>query len=198
MSPNLLREPPLTPAAEPGPYRRGDYDRLSGEPRCELILGRLYVSPSPSVLHQVVVLLLGRLLDAAASSAGGLALVAPIDVVLAEHTVVQPDVLYLSAARRGLAGERIEGAPDLVVEVLSAGTVRRDRGEKLVLYAQAGVREVWLVDPAERQIEHLVNEGGRFLVCLPVDGAYRSPALPELRLDVAGFWRELTARLPGA
>jgi Uma2 family endonuclease len=198
MSVALLREPPLALPRELGPYRRPDYEDLPGEPRCELIHGRFYLSPSPSPLHQVVAFRLGRLLDDVASASGGLLLLAPIDVVLAEHSVVQPDVIYLSAARRGIVGERIEGAPDLLVEVLSPGTARRDRDEKLALYAESGVREYWIVDPRELQVEFLINEGGRFVVALPVGGEYRSRVLPEIHLDLPSFWGAVGSTLPGS
>ena len=124
--------------------------------------------------------------------------VALLDMILADHSVVQPDVIYLNAASRAIIGERLEGAPDLVVEVLSAGTTRRDRGEKLALYAETGIREYWIVDPAERQIEFLVNEGGRFVVALPAGAEYRSQALPELHLDLLALWREVDATLAGS
>jgi Uma2 family endonuclease len=191
----FLTETPLAPPADLGPYRRRDYEALPDEPRCELIFGRLYVSPSPLVLHQVVALLLHGLLDRIAAARGGLALAAPLDVHLADHSVVQPDVIYVSAARRGIVQERLEGAPDLLVEVLSPGTARRDRGEKLLLYARSDVREYWIVDPKERQIEFLVNEGGRFVVAVPEGTEYRSPVLPEIHLDIAAFWREVDRRL---
>lgn len=110
----------------------------------------------------------------------------------------QPDVIYLTAANRGIIGQRLEGAPDLVVEVLSAGTTRRDRGEKLALYAETGIREYWIVDPSERQIEFLVNESGRFVVALPAGAEYRSKELPELHLDLLVFWREVDETLAGA
>lgn len=198
MSVALLREPPLALPRELGPYRRPDYEDLPGEPRCELIHGRFYVSPSPSPLHQVVVGQLWEVFRESARAVGGLTLFAPVDVVLADHSVVQPDVLYLSAARRGIVGERIEGAPDLLVEVLSPGTARRDRDEKLALYAESGVREYWIVDPRERQIEFLVNEAGRFVVALPVGGEYRSRVLPEVLLDLPSFWGAVGSTLPGA
>ena len=191
----LLKEPPLALPADLGPYRRRDYATLPDEPRCELIFGRFYLSPSPSAMHQVVVLLLSRLLDEIADASGGLALPAPLDVHLAEHSVVQPDVMYVSASRREIVRERLEGAPDLVVEVLSPGTSRRDRGEKLRLYSQAGVREYWVVDPAERQIEFLANREGDFVVVLPAGETYRSPAVPEIRLSLAEFWQRVDAKL---
>lgn len=191
----LLKEPPLALPADLGPYRRRDYASLPDEPRCELIFGRFYLSPSPSTLHQVVVQLLWRLLDEIADTSGGAAFLAPLDVHLAEHSVVQPDVMYVSASRREVVQRWLEGAPDLVVEVLSPGTSRRDRGEKLRLYSQAGVREYWVVDPAERQIEILTNREGDFVVVLPDGETYRSQAVPEIRLSLPDFWRRVDAKL---
>ncbi len=197
MSPTLLAEVPLAPAAELGPYRLADYEAWPEEERCELLFGRLYKSPSPSPRHQLAVLLLWRRLHELARATGGLALAAPIDVVLAEHSVVQPDVVYVSAPRLGIVGDqRIQGPPDLVVEVLSPGSARRDRDEKLLLYGEAGVREYWLVDPAERQIEILVADRGEFRVQVPVGGDYRSRVTPELRLDLFDFWQELEGAFP--
>jgi Uma2 family endonuclease len=187
----LLKEPPLSPPDDLGPYRREDYETLSGEPRCELIYGRFYVSPSPSVVHQVVAFAFARHLYGIASAVGGKVLAAPMDVALADHSVVQPDVLYISPSRKAILKERIEGVPDLVVEVLSPGTSRRDRGDKLALYAAMGVPEYWIADAIERQIELLVNEGGRFVVALPEGGVYRSRALPEIHLDLAVFWKKV-------
>jgi len=192
----FLREPPLAPSSDLGPFRREDYEALPDEPRCELIFGRFYLSPSPSPLHQAVALLLWRRLHEIAVRTGGLALAAPLDIAFAVHSVVQPDVLYFTAARRGVARNRIEGAPDLVVEVLSPGTARRDRGEKLALYAGSSAREYWVVDPLERQIEFMVNEDGRFVVVLPEGGEYHSKALPELHLDLAELWSEVGKMLP--
>ncbi|HEX3553922.1 MAG TPA: Uma2 family endonuclease [Thermoanaerobaculia bacterium] len=188
MSVALLKEPPLSPFPDLGPYRREDYEALPGEPRCELIHGRFYVSPSPSIVHQVVAGLLYQHLYGIARTTGGKAYIAPLDVNLADHSVVQPDILYVSSRRRAILQERVEGVPDLVAEVLSPGTARRDRGEKLILYAEMGLPEYWIADGAERQIEFLVNEGGRFVVALPENGVYRSRALPEIHLDLAAFW----------
>ena len=187
----LLKEPPLTPPTELGPYRRADYDALPDEPRCELLFGRFYLSPSPSPLHQMVAFLLAQHLFTIAKATGGLTFLAPLDVALADHSVVQPDILYISAARRRVVRGRIEGAPDLVVEVLSPGSLRRDEDEKLALYAQSEVLEYWIVNPVERQIRFLVRQGDRFVVVLPTGTEYRSEALPEIRFDVEAFWREV-------
>jgi Uma2 family endonuclease len=200
MSVALLEDTPLVPLPELGPYRRADYEALPDEPRCELIRGRFYLSPAPTPLHQIVLLLLaGHFLEIAEAS-GGLAAVAPLDVPLASHSVVQPDVVYLTAARRKIVGKRLEGVPDLVIEVLSPATSRRDRGEKLALYAESGesgVREYWIVDPEARQIEFLVNDGGHFVVTMPSGAEYRSPGIREVWLDLATFWQRVAAMLAG-
>jgi Uma2 family endonuclease len=117
-------------------------------------------------------------------------------VTLAEHSIVQPDVIFISHERRQIARERIEGAPDLVVEVLSPATVGRDRGEKQQLYATAGVAEYWLVDPLTQQIEFLVREGDRFAVDLPEDGLYRSRVIPGLEIDLLSFWTAVSDMTP--
>jgi Uma2 family endonuclease len=203
MSVALLEDTPLVPPHELGPYRRADYEALPEEPRCELIRGRFYLSPAPTPLHQIVLILLGGHFLEIAEASGGLAAVAPLDVPLAIHSVVQPDVMYLTAARRKLVGQRLEGVPDLVIEILSPATSRRDRGEKLALYAasggggESGVREYWIVDPEARQIEFLVNDGGHFVVTLPSGADYRSPVIREVRLDLAAFWQRVAAMLAG-
>lgn len=197
MSPAVLEEVAVSPLSALGPYGREDYDRLPDEPRCELLYGRLVVSPSPSLLHQFVLLEIVRFLADVGDRCGGAALVSPVDVYLAPHSVVQPDALYVSTARRSILGAKIEGAPDLVVEVLSPGTARRDRGDKLRLYAESGVGEYWVVDGAERQIEFLVADGhGSFRVALPIDGIYRSARLPELELDLERLWQGVERKLP--
>jgi len=82
----LLKDVPLAPPDDLGRYRREDYEVLPDQPRCELIYGRFYLSPSPSLLHQVLVGLLFEKLRRAARKAGGWAFVAPLDVYLTDHS----------------------------------------------------------------------------------------------------------------
>ena len=84
---------------------------------------------------------------------------------------------------------------DLVVEIIS-GTSRRDRVEKLDLYARFDVREYWIVDPETQLFEFLINEGGRFLIHSPVNDRYQSSRLPEVAVQLADFWQEVEERLP--
>lgn len=196
MSIEPLHDVSTSPRSALGPFRRGDYDALPAEARCELISGWIVMSPSPIVAHQVLVSLLWRLFDDYAAAVGGFAGLAPLDCVLSDHTVVQPDVLYVAPERLAIVGDRrVEGAPDLVVEVLSPATMRRDRQDKLRRYAEAGVQELWLADPAGTQVEFLVNRNGVFSVRLPLDGAYVSEVFPGLRLDLDALWAGVARRL---
>lgn len=184
-------EAPATPLSELGPFREDDYWALPDEPRCELLYGRLLLTPSPSLRHQRASIRLAVWLDGQAAALGGEALIAPLDVRLADHSIVQPDLMFVSPERRSILRERVHGAPDLLIEILSPSTARRDRGEKLRLYAESGVSEYWVVDPAGSTFEFLVLRGGRFVVELPVDGVYASSVIPGLSLDLAAFWKSI-------
>jgi Uma2 family endonuclease len=187
-------ETPPAPRSGLGPYRETDYLGLPDEPRCELLYGRLLVAPAPTARHQHIVLNTARILADCADRRGDRALISPIDVVLADHSVVQPDVIYVRAARCSIVRDRVEGAPDLVVEVLSPGTARRDLGEKLRIYAEAGVAEYWIVDPTLYTFEFLVNTGDGFRVSLPEGPVYRSATIAGLELDLEAFWRSIPIR----
>jgi Uma2 family endonuclease len=157
---------------------------------CEVVDGELFMSAAPNVPHQVVVGNIYRpLYIFVASRRLGMVYVAPIDLVLdkARPLVLQPDVCFVSVARMAIVGERIEGPPDLVIEVLSAGTGDRDRGRKLGWYARYGVQEAWLVDLDSRVIEvYRLAAGG-----CELRGTYRpgdslsSEVLPGFALDPA-------------
>jgi Uma2 family endonuclease len=112
---------------------------------------------------------------------------APLDVVLSNYDVAQPDVLFVSNERSGIITEaNVQGAPDLVIEVLSPRTAQYDRGYKRTLYGRFGVREYWLVDPEAEAVEVLTGSD-RGLVA---HATYRlgdtlaSPLLPELDVGI--------------
>ena len=89
---------------------------------------------------------------------------APCDVYLSRHDVVQPDILFIGAQRQGMIEEKlIRGAPDLLVEVLSSSSQARDREMKRKLYGRFGVREYWLVDPERRRVEILTRQENQSL-----------------------------------
>jgi Uma2 family endonuclease len=86
-------------------------------------------------------------------------------------------------------------APDWACEIVSPSTAAIDRARKMPIYARSGVGEYWIVDPAERQIEFLINENGRFVVALPTGAVYHSALRPEISLDLEAFWGQVERRL---
>ena len=145
-----------------------DYYRLDDERRYEISNGELIPMqpPSPDSSHQRESLRLAILLhDFVAKRKLGEVLVAPLDVVFDEANTAQPDVMFISKANAGIVQKRgIFGAPDLVVEILSPGSIRRDRYEKQTLYARFGVKEYWLLDHANQSLEVLALHDGAYVV----------------------------------
>ncbi len=124
--------------------------------RYEFIGGRLYMTPAPVIRHQRVSRRLqSALMQVLRDGGHGEVFYAPVLVEFpGTGDRVQPDILFVSNERRGIIGEKqVTGAPDLVVEILSPSTARRDRGVKLDLYARCGVREYWIVDPEEDVVD---------------------------------------------
>ncbi|HLX09209.1 MAG TPA: Uma2 family endonuclease [Thermoanaerobaculia bacterium] len=123
--------------------------------RHELIDGEHYVSPSPRPKHQRAAgNLHGHLFMFLRQHPLGRAYLAPLDVVFSEINCVVPDLLYLSREReaRQMTERNLEGAPDLVVEVLSPSTKHIDQGAKLRLYGRFGVPEYWVIDPSNEVV----------------------------------------------
>ncbi|NPV79697.1 MAG: Uma2 family endonuclease [Firmicutes bacterium] len=166
-----------------------DYCRMPSGERYELVEGDLRkMTPAPSVFHQKVS---GRIEKAlwrwVEDRDLGEVYHAPIDVVLSEHNVFQPDVLYISRERLGIIKEAyIGGAPDLVVEILSPSTAELDRVTKRQIYSRYGVREFWIVDPDGRSIE-VAAHNGRELATVqvyPLGTILESPLLNGFRLKI--------------
>ena len=129
----------------------------------ELWDGELIRSPAPTPSHQQLIVRLLCEMDGFVSERKlGTVFVSPIDVVLTQRRVVQPDLLFISNKRGGIVQDRIRGVPDLAVEVLSPGTRRRDRVDKKNLYEQFGLPEYWIVDPESRTIEVFVLVKGAY------------------------------------
>jgi Uma2 family endonuclease len=148
----------MAPIAEALKLTYEDYLELPEDGnRHELIDGDHVMTPSPGTLHQRVSMNLSLLIGGfLGRHAVGTLLAAPIDVVLSELDVVQPDLVFVAAARSEIITQQhIAGAPDLVVEILSSTTRRRDEVTKRKLYARFGVREYWVVDPELERIRVL-------------------------------------------
>lgn len=158
----------------------------------EVIDGEVKELPSPGGEHQLTVgklyFRLFRLLEAKGL---GVLLLAPFDVVISRNPLRtrQPDLLFLSTERGGsLANvrrlQRLETAPDLVIEILSPNETTQQWLSKLRDYAQLGVREMWLVDPDSRTIEVIVIENGQWRSGVVFTGneALQSLVLPDIEL----------------
>ena len=154
--------------------------------RYELYDGEVYVVPSPLPLHQIVSARLHLALSDYVRAHGGTVLYAPLDIVLTEYDVVQPDLLLFTRDRDRLIDPRkvTRHAPDLAIEILSPGTSGNDRGRKMQLLARHGVREYWLVDPQAVTIEVYWLSGNQFALAGTAAGdqPLQSPLLPALSL----------------
>jgi Uma2 family endonuclease len=135
---------------------RHDYEEMpQGPPYYQVIEGDLVMSPSPTTFHQHIIVNLAvifrRFLE---KKSLGEIFIAPLDVFLDEVNIYQPDVIFVSSQRRSIiTAKGIEGAPDLIVEILSPSTAKLDKGSKRKIYARHGVRELWLVDPETQSIQ---------------------------------------------
>ena len=188
-------------SAAPAPDVRLTYDDFLLFPddgkRHELIDGVHYVTPAPRMRHQDLVgrlhLAIGNYL--AQHPAAGRVYFAPVDVVLSNHDIVEPDLLFIAGDQAGIITEKnVQGAPALVVEVMSKSTRKRDAQIKRRLFEQVGVREYWLVDPELDtvqvlrlspesrlvRIEELTEEDG---------GTLTTPLLPGCSIDVRALFR---------
>ncbi len=152
------------PIPEKERYTYADYAALPEGAPYQLIDGELVMTASPNIQHQRIVRRLLRVMDAFVEENDlGEVFVSPVDVYLSETDTPVPDLVFVAKERLGIVGaQKIEGAPDLVVEVLSPSTGYYDLRKKKRLYAEAGVAEYWVVDPLEESVEVHTNAGGAF------------------------------------
>ena len=138
-----------------------DYLKIRDDKRYEIIEGEIQVAPAPTTLHQAVLMTLYKMMDG--NLKDGIILIAPVDVVLSEKNVVQPDIVVVSKERKDIIEERgIFGSPDLVVEIVSPGSFERDTEIKRELYARHGIEEYWIVFPKEELVEVLALSEDRY------------------------------------
>lgn len=131
----------------------------------ELINGVVVRKASPSPIHQRISMQLAAAMhDYCEINHLGIVLAAPTDVFLDAYNHLIPDIIFISEGRTGIIDYRegIFGAPDLVVEIISPGSIVQDRVDKRAVCEQSGVREYWLVDPENRSIEVFQNLNGEF------------------------------------
>ena len=182
-------------------FTYGDYRTWNDDERWELIDGIPFcMSPAPKVVHQSILMELGKQFAVYLTGKPCKVFPAPFDVRLPEAdenddlvtTVVQPDLTVIcDKGKLDEAGCR--GAPDLVVEILSPGTAQKDLKIKFVRYERAGVREYWIVDPTAQTV---------MVFFLGADGRYGRPSVyvdtdrplvgifPDLEIDLAAVFAD--------
>jgi Uma2 family endonuclease len=163
----LLEREPVIEQAQQRRYTFADYKALDVDDDFfyELINGELVKKSAPKPLHQIIQAKLFRLMvNYVFDNNLGILLCAPVDVYVDEYSVPQPDLLFIRKDNEHIiTDDGVMGAPDLVVEIISPSSARRDRKDKLKLYEQRGVPEYWIVEPANATIERyslrLTSEG---------------------------------------
>ena len=143
-------------------YTCSDYLTWPDEERWEIVAGVAYnMTPAPGIKHQNVVINFSSYLKQQLKGKPCRPFVAPTDVVLSNHDIVQPDIFVVCDEKK-ITETDIQGAPDLVVEVLSPATALKDKREKKALYERSAVREYIIIDPIELYLERFVLKGKRY------------------------------------
>jgi Uma2 family endonuclease len=157
--------------------------------RHEIIDGVHFVSPAPFTPHQRVVGNLYFIIRSFLEKRRlGSIWLAPFDVVLSMHDIVEPDLVYLSkAAEESILTEKhIRGAPDLLIEVLSKSTRRSDLVRKRACYERCGVPEYWIVDPEEETVRVFRRQGSGYgdpiLLSRAAGDILTTPIIPGLEI----------------
>ena len=162
--------------------------------RREIVDGELFVTPSPISRHQrIVIRIASAILFYLRDHPIGELFTAPLDVILSDYDVLEPDLLFVLNEHRGIIQDWVRGAPDLVIEVLSPSTARQDRGPKLKAYARFGVPECWIADPDEQIVEvYRIGETGYLEPRRFLQGhTLTSPLLPGFALPVRDIFQSL-------
>ena len=175
-------------------YTREDYEALPEGAPYQLIEGKLIMSPAPTSWHQIII---GRLHIALQPFVEkhqlGITLLSPVDVYLTETNAFQPDLIYISKDRLSILGDRVEGAPDLVIEILSPSNAYYDLKQKKTVYESAGVREYWIVDPMEQSAEIYSNgdEGFTLRCQLRAKGNIDTGIFDGFEYNIKELWKPI-------
>jgi Uma2 family endonuclease len=161
----------------------------------ELINGELVKKSAPSPRHQGIAFDVAFMMKqyCVTNNLGGRVFVAPVDVIVDDYSAPQPDVLFISKLRLDIiTNDGVMGAPDIVMEVLSPSSIKRDRNDKRKLYQRVGVPEYWILDPQNRSIEvyALTPEGYDITSFAAEQGSVQSGVLTGFSVDVQAIMTE--------
>lgn len=172
-----------------------DYLRLEEETgyQYEVLEGKLVKEPSPNVMHQRVSRRLQRILEDYFWKVDPESDIfnAPLDVTFSDTTVVQPDLFYIPSSENNIIKEkRIDGSPELVVEIISPYNPRKDRLQKMQIYCKAGINHYWLVNPEEKTLECFALRDGNYtlLVTSMDEDVVEHPEFEGLNISLDKLW----------
>lgn len=157
----------------------------------ELLNGEIVKYSAPESKHQIVSANLFRKLDGYFEKKLGRGLYAPISVFLDEYNAPQPDLLFVSTQNQEIIQQKgVMGVPDLMVEIVSPGSVVRDRVHKKEIYEQAEVPEYWIVDPKYFTVEvyELTDSGYALFEDVEGEGTIESKVIEGLKIDVGDIF----------
>lgn len=181
----------MSTLSHPLTYTDLERERETTTDRLELIDGEIFVTPSPTPWHQIIIHRLAVILDRAIVEPGlGIVMEAPLDVFLDGQNILQPDVVGLLRDRKDLLGSKnLEGPPSLAIEVLSPSSSRYDRRKKRDLYAQRGVPEYWIVDPEARTAKtYSDHRDGRYQTEQTTSDIAVSATIPGLSVELTALF----------
>jgi len=177
-----------TATTEKKKYTYADYLKTPDDERYELIEGELLMNPDPAMRHQRISGdLYSEVRIFVKENDLGNIFYAPCDVHLDNENVVQPDILFISKERLDIIGEKnIQGAPDLVIEIISESTAYRDLVQKKKLYARFGVKEYWIVIPEESSVDLFTLKDNAFVLhkSYSKDDTLQSQLLQKLKIEL--------------
>ena len=179
-----------------GIYTYADYLMWKIKDRVEILKGKIFkMSPAPAISHQSISFNLSGLLFMYFYNKPCKVFASPFDVVLKnkngkEDSVVQPDLCVVCDPKKLADGKRCQGAPDLIIEILSPGNSKKELKNKYELYQEAGVREYWLVHPQDEYVIINVLENNQYRALPPfVDKEVTSVIFPDLGLQTEDIFR---------
>ncbi len=164
-----------------------DLLEFDDETRYEIIDGELIMAAAPITKHQTVSKKVQNILYKLEEKGIGTVFNAPLDVVLAENQVVQPDIIFILPENKKIIQEKgVFGPPDVVIEILSPSSAQRDRDKKYHLYERFTVKEYWIIDPLWHTVEIFILENNIYQLHSFVegDGVARSKIIKGFEIDI--------------